>query len=56
MKKLKKKRNDTLLSPKVKKVVKSFVDNDSFSVDPNGSWTGHPADEKEKPIQDADDL
>lgn len=24
--------------------------------DPNGSYTGKPADKSEKPIQDADDL
>ena len=24
--------------------------------DPNGSYTGRPADPKDKPIQDADDL
>jgi len=24
--------------------------------DPQGSWTGHPADPREKPVQDADDL
>lgn len=51
-----KKNSDKLLSPKVKKVVDSFTDKDSFKTDPNGSWTGRPEDEKEKPIQDADDL
>lgn len=44
------------LSKKVDSVVKSFVDEESFKTDPNGSYTGHPADENEKPIQDADDL
>lgn len=44
------------LSKKVDSVVKSFVDEESFKTDPNGSYTGHPADETEKPIQDADDL
>lgn len=24
--------------------------------DPNGSYTGRPVDEKDKPVQDADDL
>jgi len=28
----------------------------SAKTDPNGSWTGVPEDEYEKPIQDADDL
>lgn len=38
-------------------------DNDSkkrtggkIETDPLGSWTGTPADEKEIPVQDADDL
>ncbi len=51
-----KKKSDKGLSPKVKSVVKSFVESDSFKVDPNGSWTGNPADKKEKPVQDVDDL
>jgi len=28
----------------------------SSKTDPDGSWTGVPIDEFEKPIQDADDL
>ena len=28
----------------------------SNATDPQGSWTGHPADEWEVPVQDADDL
>ncbi len=28
----------------------------SDATDPQGSWTGHPADEWEVPVQDADDL
>lgn len=28
----------------------------SDATDPLGSWTGHPADEWEVPVQDADDL
>ena len=27
-----------------------------INTDPNGSYTGKPADPKEKPVQDADDL
>lgn len=50
------KKHDKVLSPKVKKVVDAFVDKSSFKVDPNGSWTGRPENEKEKPVQDADDL
>ena len=33
----------------------TYVDPDII-VDPDGSYTGIPKDEKEKPIQDADDL
>lgn len=28
----------------------------SVNTDPQGSWTGVPADPKERPVQDADDL
>ncbi len=28
----------------------------SDATDPQGSWTGHPADEWEVPVQDVDDL
>ena len=28
----------------------------SIVTDPNGSYTGKPADPEEKPVQDADDL
>ena len=31
------------------------VETPSFT-DPQGSWTGVPADPTEKPVQDADDL
>jgi len=41
---------------KAKEVCRSYVDKDSFRTDPNGSYTGRPADEKEIPVQDADDL
>lgn len=27
-----------------------------INTDPNGSYTGKPADPEEKPVQDADDL
>ncbi len=33
----------------------SYLDPKIIS-DPNGSYTGRPADENEKPVQDADDL
>ena len=29
---------------------------DKIITDPNGSYTGRPADPNDKPIQDADDL
>lgn len=44
------------MSQKVEEVVNSFVDEHSFKLDPNGSWTGRPVDKEDKPIQDADDL
>ena len=37
-------------------VIDSYRDPESAKYDPNGSWTGVPADIYEKPIQDADDL
>ena len=39
-----------------KKAVDAFVNRSSFQNDPNGSYTGHPKDEHDKPVQDADDL
>jgi hypothetical protein len=36
--------------------VKAFVSNQSFNNDPSGSYTGHPENKDEKPVQDADDL
>lgn len=36
---MKNKRSDKGMSPKVKSVVDAFVDEDSFKIDPNGSWT-----------------
>jgi len=29
---------------------------DHVQTDPQGSWTGRPADPREEPVQDADDL
>jgi hypothetical protein len=37
-------------------VAKAFVAPSSFRMDPLGSYTGHPEDKSEKPVQDADDL
>lgn len=52
MKELKEKKK----TKKVNAIINSYVDSDSFKADPNGSWTGRPENEKEKPVQDADDL
>lgn len=49
-------KKDKKLSKKVSSVVDAFVDEDSFKIDPNGSYTGRPLDKYEKPVQDADDL
>ncbi len=38
-----------------KKKYGTYVD-PLIDTDPNGSYTGKPADPEEKPIQDADDL
>lgn len=53
---MKKKNDNKSMTPKVKSVVEAFTDENSYKTDPNGSWTGRPADVGEKPIQDADDL
>ncbi len=34
----------------------SMTNCQSAKTDPQGSWTGVPADPEEKPVQDADDL
>lgn len=34
----------------------TLTDLQSPKTDPQGSWTGVPADPYEKPVQDADDL
>ena len=52
--------NDREKNPKAqkeaKKATKAFVNESSFHNDPDGSYTGHPKDEGDKPVQDADDL
>lgn len=35
---------------------KRITNEPSIYTDPQGSWTGKPADETELPVQDADDL
>jgi len=34
----------------------NIVKKEKIVTDPNGSYTGRPADPKDKPVQDADDL
>jgi hypothetical protein len=41
---------------KAEAAVESFVSQSSSKNDPFGSYTGHPENEKDKPVQDADDL
>ncbi len=53
---MKNEKNKKIMSKKVEEVVNSYVDEHSFKLDPNGSWTGRPIYKDEKPIQDADDL
>lgn len=36
--------------------VQKIMDTPPSLTDPQGSWTGLPADEHETPVQDADDL
>ena len=37
-------------------IVNSIMASGHSFTDPQGSWTGKPADEDEAPVQDADDL
>lgn len=37
-------------------VIDGYRNEVSTQFDPNGSWTGVPADKNDKPVQDADDL
>ncbi len=41
---------------KVMELVDDYVNAETLKIDPNGSYTGKCEDEKEKPVQDADDL
>ena len=53
---MKKKDNGKSMSKKVRSVVEAYADEESYKFDPNGSWTGRPVYENDKPVQDADDL
>jgi hypothetical protein len=43
-------------SVKLPKVVRKIIEIPPSPSDPLGSWTGKPANPKEVPVQDADDL
>lgn len=53
---MKSEKQNKKMTKKVEEVVNSYVDDHSFKLDPNGSWTGRPIYENDKPVQDADDL
>lgn len=36
--------------------VREIMEEGPSFTDPQGSWTGNPADELDEPVQDADDL
>ena len=38
------------------KIIKDIIQTKPSKTDPDGSYTGKPADKNEKPVQDADDL
>lgn len=44
------------MKPKRKVKTKPLADLQAPDLDPQGSWTGVPADRSETPVQDADDL
>lgn len=37
-------------------IVNAIINQPPSDTDPNGSYTGKPVDQYEKPVQDADDL
>ncbi len=41
---------------KAEQIVESIVEQPASRTDPQGSWTGRPADADDVPVQDADDL
>ena len=41
---------------RAEQIVQSIVQQPASDTDPQGSWTGRPKNEDEKPVQDADDL
>ena len=48
--------NRSAKEARVKKKMWEMTDIPTSETDPNGSYTGKPADKYEKPVQDADDL
>ena len=41
---------------RTQQIVREIAQTPPSPTDPNGSYTGKPMDEEEKPVQDADDL
>ena len=48
--------NPGILEPRRDKVMKNNKKKKKIITDPQGSYTGKPADNREKPVQDVDDL
>ena len=44
------------IKKKTNAVVDAYLSNDMLNTDPQGSYTGNPTLEYERPVQDADDL
>ncbi len=44
------------IKKKTNAVVNAYLSNDILNTDPQGSYTGNPTLEYERPVQDADDL
>ncbi len=51
-----KKKKNQIPTDKALEAVRAYCDESSLQTDPNGSYTGVCAEEREKPVQDADDL
>lgn len=54
--KQKNKNNSIDMSVKAENVTANYVDVNSLNTDPQGSWTGKPDKDGERPVQDVDDL
>jgi hypothetical protein len=51
-----KRKSKSKAQAKAEMTARAFVTSTSFKNDPSGSYTGHPKDTGDKPVQDADDL